>query len=97
MTWVRTVRSLQGSRPRWRRNLAVTVAGAVVAVGVAFNVPAASAATVDPDAWYVLVARHSGKALDVYNRSTANGAPSRARMAVPSRAGSSCRPNAARV
>ncbi|MEV6633668.1 non-reducing end alpha-L-arabinofuranosidase family hydrolase [Actinoplanes sp. NPDC051470] len=33
----------------------------------------ASAATVDPAAWYVLVNRNSGKALDVYNQSTADG------------------------
>ena len=30
--------------------------------------------SVDTTAWYVLVNRHSGKALDVYARSTANGA-----------------------
>ncbi|MDN3027801.1 non-reducing end alpha-L-arabinofuranosidase family hydrolase [Streptomyces sp. S.PB5] len=34
----------------------------------------ASAATVDPNASYVLVNRNSGKALDVYNLSTADGA-----------------------
>ncbi|MEO3814228.1 non-reducing end alpha-L-arabinofuranosidase family hydrolase [Sphaerisporangium sp. B11E5] len=33
-----------------------------------------SAATVDTNAWYVLVNRNSGKALDVYNLSTADGA-----------------------
>ncbi|MET7332262.1 non-reducing end alpha-L-arabinofuranosidase family hydrolase [Nonomuraea sp. NPDC005650] len=33
----------------------------------------ASAATVDTNAWYVLVNRNSGKALDVYNLSTADG------------------------
>ncbi|PZG18625.1 glycoside hydrolase [Micromonospora craterilacus] len=33
----------------------------------------ASAATVDTSAWYVLVNRNSGKALDVYNFSTADG------------------------
>ncbi|WP_218034784.1 non-reducing end alpha-L-arabinofuranosidase family hydrolase [Acrocarpospora corrugata] len=33
----------------------------------------ASAATVDTSAWYVLVNRTSGKALDVYNLSTADG------------------------
>ncbi|TYB57456.1 family 43 glycosylhydrolase [Nonomuraea sp. PA05] len=35
--------------------------------------PQASAATVDPNAWYVLVNRNSGKALDVYNLSTSDG------------------------
>ncbi|MEU2065242.1 non-reducing end alpha-L-arabinofuranosidase family hydrolase [Streptomyces sp. NPDC013455] len=34
----------------------------------------ASAATVDSDAWYVLVNRNSGKALDVYNLATNDGA-----------------------
>ncbi|WP_440074290.1 RICIN domain-containing protein, partial [Streptosporangium sp. OZ121] len=34
---------------------------------------AANAATVDTNAWYVLVNRTSGKALDVYNLSTADG------------------------
>ncbi|MEV0538067.1 RICIN domain-containing protein, partial [Kitasatospora sp. NPDC050463] len=34
----------------------------------------ASAATVDTTAWYVLVNHNSGKALDVYNSSTADGA-----------------------
>ncbi|WP_062646304.1 non-reducing end alpha-L-arabinofuranosidase family hydrolase [Streptomyces maremycinicus] len=34
----------------------------------------AGAATVDPDASYVLVNRNSGKALDVYNRATDDGA-----------------------
>ncbi|MEV4400487.1 RICIN domain-containing protein, partial [Nonomuraea sp. NPDC049607] len=33
----------------------------------------ADAATVDTNAWYVLVNRNSGKALDVYNLSTADG------------------------
>ncbi|MFG1875215.1 non-reducing end alpha-L-arabinofuranosidase family hydrolase [Sphaerisporangium sp. NPDC049003] len=33
----------------------------------------ASAATVDTNAWYILVNRNSGKALDVYNSSTADG------------------------
>nr|WP_221475560.1 RICIN domain-containing protein [Sphaerisporangium rubeum] len=46
-----------------------TVVGAVVAV------PPAMAATVDTSAYYVLVNRHSGKALDVYNLATTDGAP----------------------
>jgi len=35
----------------------------------------ANAAAVDTSAWYVLVNRHSGKAVDVYNFATNNGAP----------------------
>ncbi|MEV6495738.1 RICIN domain-containing protein, partial [Actinoplanes sp. NPDC051633] len=38
------------------------------------NVPAVSAATIDTSAWYVLVNRNSGKALDVYNLATNDGA-----------------------
>ncbi|MCA2218713.1 RICIN domain-containing protein [Jidongwangia harbinensis] len=65
------------SRPGRRRLLAVLaavltmLAGGVAAV---VSAPAASAATVDPSAWYVLVNRNSGKALDVYNLATNDGA-----------------------
>ncbi|WFE26573.1 non-reducing end alpha-L-arabinofuranosidase family hydrolase [Solwaraspora sp. WMMD791] len=41
---------------------------------VAVTTTAASAATVDTSAWYVLVNRNSGKALDVYNLATNDGA-----------------------
>ncbi|GAB7046416.1 non-reducing end alpha-L-arabinofuranosidase family hydrolase [Catenuloplanes indicus] len=51
--------------------LAATLAGGVTAVVTA---PAASAATIDTSAWYVLVNRNSGKALDVYNLATTDGA-----------------------
>ncbi|SDR21450.1 family 43 glycosylhydrolase [Thermostaphylospora chromogena] len=34
-----------------------------------------AAATIDTNAWYVLVNRHSGKALDVYDLATHDGAP----------------------
>ncbi|NUT94633.1 MAG: alpha-L-arabinofuranosidase [Saccharothrix sp.] len=63
---------LPGRRGRWASALGaalVLVAGAAVAVG-----PSASAATVDTSAWYVLVNRNSGKALDVAGASTADGA-----------------------
>ncbi|MEV6039022.1 non-reducing end alpha-L-arabinofuranosidase family hydrolase [Nonomuraea sp. NPDC052116] len=40
---------------------------------VALQTQSANAATVDTNAWYVLVNRNSGKALDVYNLSTADG------------------------
>ncbi len=53
-----------------RRVLAVL--SSVLLVGVLLT-PTASAATVDTSAWYVLVNRNSGKALDVYNLSTADG------------------------
>ncbi|WP_217708887.1 RICIN domain-containing protein [Nonomuraea rhodomycinica] len=50
----------------------LAVLSSLLAVGV-FLTPTASAATVDTNAWYVLVNRNSGKALDVYNLSTADG------------------------
>jgi arabinan endo-1,5-alpha-L-arabinosidase len=50
------------------------VAGVVLASGVAVGLPQASAATVDPTAWYEVVARHSGKAVEVAGASTADGA-----------------------
>ncbi|WP_103336244.1 non-reducing end alpha-L-arabinofuranosidase family hydrolase [Amycolatopsis sp. CA-126428] len=61
---------------RWRRR-AGSAAAAVVAVagGLLTVAPAtASAATVDTSAWYVLLNRNSGKALDVNGASTADGA-----------------------
>jgi hypothetical protein len=58
-------------RGRWARAL-VTLLAATAAV--AFNVSVVSAATVDTSAWYVLVNRNSGKAMDVAGASTADGA-----------------------
>ena len=40
----------------------------------AISATSASAATVDTSAWYVLVNRNSGKAMDVYNFATNDGA-----------------------
>src|SRR5262245_47552193 len=51
--------------------VATVVAGGILA---AVNATTASAATVDTSAWYVLVNRTSGKALDVYNFATNDGA-----------------------
>ncbi|MFB9683656.1 non-reducing end alpha-L-arabinofuranosidase family hydrolase [Amycolatopsis plumensis] len=61
-------------RRRWRAaiTLLTTVLAATTAVALAPN--AAWAATVDPNAWYVLINRNSGKALDVSGASTADGA-----------------------
>ncbi|MDG4831600.1 family 43 glycosylhydrolase [Solwaraspora sp. WMMD1047] len=58
------------------RPLLAVLAIATLAVGgaVAVSTTSASAATVDPNAWYVLTSRHSGKALDVYDRATGDGA-----------------------
>ncbi|GAA2973505.1 hypothetical protein GCM10010446_67350 [Streptomyces enissocaesilis] len=62
-------------RHRWWSRIAAVVA-ATLATGmlVAVNPTPAEAAAVDPNASYVLVNRHSGKALDVYGTSTADGA-----------------------
>jgi pectate lyase len=65
-------------RERWRGWLGATattvlVAG-TVAIGAGAGAPAAQAATVDPNAWYELVSRHSGKAVEVAGQSTADGA-----------------------
>ncbi|GAA3730757.1 hypothetical protein GCM10022225_10760 [Plantactinospora mayteni] len=56
-----------------RTATAIAVAATLVGAVLTVSVRSASAATVDPNAWYVLVSRHSGKALDVYDRSTADG------------------------
>ncbi|WP_406079325.1 non-reducing end alpha-L-arabinofuranosidase family hydrolase [Micromonospora sp. NBC_00858] len=60
------------------RLLRVVAAGAAalvagVAAAAVVSTPAA-AATVDTSAWYVLINRNSGKALDVYNLATNDGA-----------------------
>ncbi len=62
-------------RSRRRLGIAAALVTALVGAGLAvLNVSAASAATVDTSAWYVLVNRNSGKALDVNGASTADGA-----------------------
>ncbi|MDG4762572.1 family 43 glycosylhydrolase [Solwaraspora sp. WMMD406] len=64
---------------RWRGVRVGVVAGATVlalaGTGVVFGLPVASAATVDTSASYVFVNRNSGKAMDLYNWSTAENAP----------------------
>ncbi|MFC7549721.1 RICIN domain-containing protein, partial [Plantactinospora sp. GCM10030261] len=60
---------------RWRSGLAAATVTVVAAgtLGVLTAAPAA-AATVDTNAWYVLVNRNSGKALDLYASATNDGA-----------------------
>ncbi len=58
-----------------RRWLVVVTTMALLGVGVLVASPSAQAATVDPNATYVFVNRHSGKAMDVWNWSTADNAP----------------------
>ncbi|MEU6075795.1 pectate lyase [Micromonospora sp. NPDC047074] len=66
-----------GSPPR--RRWAVVLAGATAVLATAavgaVGIPTASAATVSTSATYVFVNRHSGKAMDVYNWATNDGAP----------------------
>ncbi|MFG2062243.1 RICIN domain-containing protein [Micromonospora sp. NPDC048871] len=70
---------VSGPAPRrrgWWSRMWAAVAAAVMVGGTLVAVAAtpASAATVDTNAWYVLVNRNSGKALDVYNLATNDGA-----------------------
>ncbi|MGW4155412.1 family 43 glycosylhydrolase [Micromonospora chersina] len=62
----------RGRRPGLAVAAAVTLLASVAAAAV--TATEASAATVDTSAWYVLLNRNSGKALDVYGASTADGA-----------------------
>jgi hypothetical protein len=68
------VKTIQNRRRRWPA--AATAALITLAAGLftVVNAPAASAATIDTSAWYVLVNRNSAKALDVYNLATNDGA-----------------------
>ncbi|MER5622639.1 non-reducing end alpha-L-arabinofuranosidase family hydrolase [Streptosporangium sp. NPDC002544] len=56
------------------RPLAIIVTAATLLISLFVAVQSANAATVDTNAWYVLVNRNSGKALDVYNLATNDGA-----------------------
>jgi pectate lyase len=60
-------------RRRWRLTAIVGAAAALTAGLVAYGVSSASAATVDTSAWYVVVNHNSGKAMDVWQKSTADG------------------------
>ncbi|MET8335259.1 RICIN domain-containing protein, partial [Streptosporangium canum] len=52
----------------------IAVITSAVLTSALLATPSATAATVDTNAWYVLVNRTSGKALDVYNLATDDGA-----------------------
>ena len=65
-------RSAAGRR-RWRLPAIIATALALSAGIGAFAITQASAATINTSAWYVLVNRNSGKALDVWEWSTADG------------------------
>ncbi len=61
----------------WRRLSGLTTLVVVALLAVCQSVvnAGAAAATIDTNASYVLISRHSGKAIDVYNLATDNGAP----------------------
>ncbi|OLF14757.1 non-reducing end alpha-L-arabinofuranosidase family hydrolase [Actinophytocola xanthii] len=59
---------------RARALITLLVTVLVAPAAAALNAGAASAATVDTTAWYVLVNRNSGKAMDIANTSTSDGA-----------------------
>ncbi|WP_202919505.1 non-reducing end alpha-L-arabinofuranosidase family hydrolase, partial [Saccharothrix deserti] len=61
----------RGRRPVAFAAVTALLAGLVLAIGAS----EAKAATVDTNAWYVLINRHSGKVLDVSNLATGDGAP----------------------
>ncbi|WP_328382147.1 RICIN domain-containing protein [Micromonospora zamorensis] len=77
MTPTTTRPSSHGSIRRGRRTslvLAMITALVGAAGAVLVGAPPAAAATIDTNAYYVLVNRHSGKVLDVRDTSTADGA-----------------------
>ncbi len=58
---------------RWRLTAIIGVVMALTAGIAAYGISTANAATVNTSAWYVLVNRNSGKAMDVWEWSTAVG------------------------
>ncbi|GHG45542.1 MULTISPECIES: non-reducing end alpha-L-arabinofuranosidase family hydrolase [Amycolatopsis] len=66
--------STASRRRRWRAGSAAAAVVTVVSGLLTVAPTAASAATVDTTAWYVLVNRNSGKALDVNGAATTDGA-----------------------
>jgi len=65
---------MASGRHRFMFAIATLAATSAVAATMVAVAPTATAATVDPTAWYELVNRNSGKALDVCAVSTADGA-----------------------
>ncbi|WP_162907935.1 RICIN domain-containing protein [Allorhizocola rhizosphaerae] len=62
-------------RPHGRRRALVFAGAAIVASAAALvAVSSANAAVIDPAAYYQIVSRHSGKAIDIAGQSTADGA-----------------------
>ncbi|MEU7999451.1 RICIN domain-containing protein [Micromonospora sp. NPDC049060] len=75
MSAIGAARPVLPRRHRWRSGLAAAAAAVIAASTlVAVNAAPAAAATVDTSAWYVLLNRNSGKALDLYASATNDGA-----------------------
>jgi hypothetical protein len=66
------VRNRPGGR-LWRLPAIIGLALALTAGVAVFAVTTANAATIDTGAWYVIVNRNSGKAMDMWEWSTADG------------------------
>lgn len=73
MVPIEGVRRAVPRRRPWRAALTAVMVAVLVGAGLIAIGSNAQAATVDTSAWYVLVNRNSGKALDVYNYSTTDG------------------------
>ncbi|GAA1391041.1 family 43 glycosylhydrolase [Catellatospora chokoriensis] len=74
MSGIGTIPQVPPRRRGWRTALIAVLATVLAGTGlVVLGTGSAQAATVDTSAWYILVNRNSGKALDVYNFSTADG------------------------
>src|SRR5688572_19162691 len=63
------------ARRRRRRDVPVLAGVAIVTCAAALVLPhPADAATIDPSAYYQIVSRHSGKAIEIAEQSTVDGA-----------------------
>ncbi|WP_422774037.1 RICIN domain-containing protein [Plantactinospora sp. WMMC1484] len=71
----RTPPDRRSRRRRWRAGLALALTAVLAGAGTAVGASPATAATIDTGAYYVFVSRHSGKALDLYDFATNDGAP----------------------
>jgi poly(3-hydroxybutyrate) depolymerase len=75
VTGIGTIPYVLPSRRRWRTALIAAMVTILASAGmIVLGTTGAQAATVDTTAWYILVNRNSGKALDLYNFATNDGA-----------------------
>jgi pectate lyase len=69
-----SVRPTRSSRRGWRLAFVAGATTLIATATAAVAITTASAATIDTNAWYQLVSRHSGKAIDICSQSTADRA-----------------------